>query len=185
MDYKEITNKIKPELEKIISFLEAEAAKLHTGRASVSLVENIIVDCFGSKLQLRQLGTISCPEPRQIVIQPWDKSYIEPIEKAIFAAGIRATPVVDKDVVRINLPPFTEEFRKIMLKQMAERSEEARQAIRRWRDEAWREVQDKARAGEIREDDKFRAKDELQKMVDEYNKKIDSLNEKKRKELEA
>ena len=113
--YKEIIDKIKPELDKATNFLERELGKIRTGRASPSLVEDIVVECFGQKFPLRQLGAISSPEPKQILIQPWDKSYIEGIVKALEQTGIGANPIVDKDVVRINLPPLSEEYRKNLL----------------------------------------------------------------------
>ena len=81
--YKEIIERIKPEMDKAVAFLERELAKIRTGRASISLVENIVVDCFGQKFPLQQLASISSPEPKTIVIQPWDKSYIEGIQKGI------------------------------------------------------------------------------------------------------
>ncbi|MDP3762452.1 MAG: ribosome recycling factor [bacterium] len=182
---KEVINKIKPELEKVIEFLDRELAKIRTGRASVSFVEDIIVDCFGSKMPLKQLGAISCPEPRQILIQPWDKSYMESIERALSSSNMGASPVVDKDVIRLTLPSMTEDFRKNMARVVSEKTENARQSIRRWREQAWKEIQEGTRAGKIREDDKFRAKDELQDLVEEYNKKIDALGERKKKELEG
>lgn len=185
MDHKDIINKIKPELDKALSFFEKELIKIRTGRASVALVEDVLVDCFGSKLPLKQLAAISCSGPRQLLIQPWDKSYLEPIEKSLSAGAMGALPVVDKDVLRITLPPLTEDFRKMLLRKISEISEETRQTIRRWRDDAWREAQDRARAGEIREDDKFRAKEELQKLVDDYNKKIEAAGERKKKEIES
>ena len=185
MDYKIIINKIKPEFDGTFSFAEKELAKIRTGRASVTLVEDIIVDCFGTKLPLKQLAALSCPEPRQILIQPWDKSYIEPIEKAFSSSPLGSSPIVDKDVLRLTLPPLTGELRKNLTKHVSDKCEEARQTIRRWRDEAWKEVQERARAGEVREDDKFRAKDELQKLVDEYNGKIETLGEKKKKDIEG
>ena len=100
-DYKEVINKIKPELEKVVSFLEKEVAGIRTGRANPSLVENIVVQCFGQSFPLKQLAAISCPAPREIVIQPWDKSYIEPIEKAISQSNLNVSPIVDKEVIRI------------------------------------------------------------------------------------
>lgn len=183
MEYKEIIEKIRPELEKVIRFLEGEVAKIRTGRASPSLVEDIQVDCFGQKLPLKQLAAISCPEPKQILIQPWDKSYIEGIEKALSQSSILASPIVDKEVIRINLPALTEEFRKNLLRVIAEKQEEARKTIRRWREEAWKEIQEGFKEGKIREDDKFRAKDELQELIDEYNKKTEDLGEKKKREI--
>jgi len=183
MEYKQILNKIKPELEKVMLFLSKEVDKIRTGRASASLVEDITVDCFGQKFPLKQLAAISTPEPKQIVVQPWDHSYIEPIEKGLANSGIGINPIVDKDIIRLTLPPMSEDYRKGLLRMLSEKQEEARKTVRYWRSEAWEEVQERAKAGEIREDDKFRAKDELQKLVDEYGKKIDEVGEKKKKEI--
>lgn len=183
--YQEIINKIEPELDKVINFLERELAKIHTGRASPSLVEDIIVECFGQKFPLKQLAAISSPEPKQILIQPWDKSYLEPIEKALSQSSLGTAPIIDKDLIRLSLPPLSEEYRKNLLRIISEKQEEAKKTIRRWREEAWSEVQKEFKEGKIREDDKFRAKDELQELVDEYNKKIEELGEKKKKEIES
>ncbi|MBU2544878.1 ribosome recycling factor [Patescibacteria group bacterium] len=183
MEYKEIIKKIKPEMDKVIAFLERELSKVRTGRSSVSLVEDIVVDCFGQKFPLKQLASISSPEPKQIIIQPWDKSYIEGIEKAISNSSLGTSPVVDKDIIRIFLPPLSDEYRRTLVRVLSEKQEEARKTIRHWRGEAWEQVQNETKTGEIREDDKFRAKDELQKVVDEYNKKVEEIGEKKEKEI--
>lgn len=183
MEYREIINKIKPELDKVVNFFEGEMAKIRTGRATPSLVEDVIADIFGQKMPLKQLGAISVPEPRQLIIQPWDKSYVEPIERALLQSNIGSSPVVDRDIIRINLPQITEEYRKNLAKILSEKEEEARKTIRKWREQAWGEIQEKTREGKIREDDKFKAKDELQKLVDEYVGKIENMGEKKRKEL--
>lgn len=185
MEYKEIINKIKPELDKVVAFFEGEMAKIRTGRATPSLIENVVVDIFGQKMPLKQLAAISSPEPRQLVVQPWDKSYVEPIEKALSQANIGSSPVVDRDTIRVNLPSITEEYRKNLVKILSEKEEEGRRTIRKWREEAWSEVQARAREGKIREDDKFKAKDDLQKMVDEYIGKIEQLGVKKKKEIES
>jgi len=181
--YQEIIKKIKPEIEKTISFLERELSKIRTGRATPSLVEDVVVDCFGQKLPLKQLAAISTPEAKQILIQPWDKSYIEGIVSSLEKTGIGANPIVDKDIIRINLPSLTEEYRRTLQRLISEKQEEARKTIRRWREEAWAEVQEKTKTGEVREDDKFRAKDELQEIIDENNKKIEDIGEKKKKEI--
>jgi len=183
--HQEIIDKIRPELDKVINFLERELAKIRTGRATPSLVEDIEVECFGQKFLLKQLATISAPELRQILIQPWDKSYLEPIQKALSQSTIGTSPIVDKDLVRLSLPPLTEEYRKNLLKILSEKMEEARKTIRRWREEAWDEIQEKTKEGEIREDDKFRAKDELQDLIDEYNQKIEEIGERKTKEISS
>ena len=181
--HQEIINKIKPELDKVINFLEGELAKIRTSRATPSLVEDVVVDCFGQKFPLKQLAAISTPEAKQILIQPWDKSYIEGIVQALGKTGIGANPIVDKDAIRLTLPLLTEDYRKDLLRLLSEKQEQARQTIRRWREQAWGEVQTGFKEGKIREDDKFRAKDELQELVDDYNKKIDDLGEKKKREI--
>ncbi len=183
INYKDIINKIRPECDKVMAFLEGELGKIRTGRANPSLVEDVVCDCFGQKFPLKQLAAISVPEPKQILIQPWDKSYIEGIVKSLENTGAGANPIVDKDIIRINLPPLNEEYRKELLRLLSQKQEDARKTIRRWREEAWAEIQEGQRAGKIREDDKFRGKDELQKLVDEYNEKIDGLGEKKKKEV--
>lgn len=183
VNYKDIINKIKPELEKTISFLERELAKIRTGRASPSLVEDVLCDCFGEKFPLKHLAAISIPEPRQILIQPWDKSYLEGIVAALEKTGVGANPIVDKDTIRIVLPALTEEYRKNLLRLVIEKQEEARQILRRWRDKIWSEIQEKTRKGEIREDDKYRAKDELQELIDDYNERMDEIVDKKKKEI--
>ena len=173
MDYKEIIKKIEPELDKVINFLERELIKLRTGQASPSLVEDIMVDYMGAKLSIKQLAAISSSGPRHITIQPWDKSSIEAIEKAISQSGLGLTPIVEKEVIRVSVPALTEEHRQNLLKVLAEKTEQARQTVRRWREYAWREIQEGFRRGEIREDDKYRGKDELQKLIDQYNEKVD------------
>ncbi|MBU4298783.1 ribosome recycling factor [Patescibacteria group bacterium] len=183
MDHKEIINKIKPELAKVINFLEKELAKFRTSRATPSLVEDVIVECFGQKFPLKQLALVSIPEPRQLLIQPWDKSYLEGIVRALERTGTGANPIVDKDAVRVNLPPLTQEYRKDLLRLISQKQEEAKKTVRRWREEAWAELQGKFKEGKIREDDKFRGKDELQELVDEYNKKIEEIGERKKKEI--
>lgn len=183
MGYKEVVNKVRPEMDKVVVFFEGELAKFRTGRANPSLVEDVVVDCFGQKFPLKQLAAISVPEPKQISIQPWDKSYIEGIVSALQKTGVGSNPVVDREAIRVNLPPMTDEYRKELSRIISGKQEESRQTIRRWREQAWEEVQEQAKAGKIREDDKFRAKDDLQKMVDEYNKKIEDLGEKKKKEI--
>jgi ribosome recycling factor len=183
VNYKDIINKIKPELDKVLSFLDRELAKIRTGRATPALVEDVVVECFGQKFPLKQLAAISVPEPKQILIQPWDKSYIEGICQALEKTGIGANPIVDKEAIRINLPPLSQEYRKDLEHLISEKEEQARQTIRRWRQAAWDEIQEGYKEGKIREDDKFRAKDELQDLIDEYNEKIEEIGEKKKKEI--
>jgi ribosome recycling factor len=183
MEYKEIINKMKPELDKAIAYFERELSKIHTGRASSAIVEDLVVDCFGQKMPLKQLAMISVPEPRQIVIQPWDKSYFEGIQNAIAQSQLGLSPIADQNVIRIMMPDLTSDYRQSLAKVIARTQEEARQTIRRLRDQAWSEVQRKEREGEIREDDKFKAKDDLQELIDDFAKKIEEIGDRKKKEI--
>jgi ribosome recycling factor len=183
MEYKEIIKRSRPEMDKAIAYFERELSKIHTGRASAAIVEDLVVDCFGQKMPLKQLAMISIPEPRQIVIQPWDKSYFEGIQNAIKQSQLGLAPIADQNVIRISMPDLTSDYRQGLVKVISRIQEEARQAVRRLRDQVWSEVQKKEREGEVREDDKFKAKDELQKLVDEYGKKIEESGERKKKEI--
>jgi len=181
--YQEIIQGIKPEFDKAIDYFVKELVKIRTGQASPSLVEDVSVDFSGQTMPLKQLAAISCPDRRSIVIQPWDTTYIRPIEQALMKSRIGLSPVVDKNLIRIQLPPLTREFRQTLEKLLGEKSEEAKQTIRRWREGAWSDIQAEARNGNIREDDKFRGKEELQKLIDDYNQKIEELAERKKKEI--
>ncbi|MDP4007070.1 MAG: ribosome-recycling factor [bacterium] len=181
---KGILEKIKPEFVNAVEFFRHEAAKIRTGQASPALVEDVLVDIAGQQLPIRQLGGISLPERRQILIQPWDTSYLGPMEKALLKASLGTSPVVEGKVLRITLPQVTQEYRQTLLKLLAEKAELSKQTLRKWRDEAWGEIQESERRGDIREDDKFKGKEELQRLVDEYSGKVDELVEKKKKEVE-
>lgn len=183
MTHKELIDKAKPEFERAFKFLESELAKIRTSRASPALVEDIEVSAFGSKFTIKQLGAISAPQTNQIVIQPWDTSYIEPIEKAIAQSGLGMSTAVDKNVIRLNLPLLTEEYRLSLGKNLNEKGEQTKQVMRKLRDDVWNKIQAAQKDKLISEDDKFRGKDELQKVVDDYNEKIKNLVEKKKNEL--
>lgn len=181
--YKEIIEKIKPELEKAILALKRDVQTMRTGRPLPTLIENIEITYYGQKMVLKQIASISIVGPREIFIQPWDKDAILLIEKAIFDSGLGLNPIVEKEGVRLVFPPLSEEMRKELLKILNERLERTRRTIRKWRDEAWWEVQKAVREGKIREDDKFRAKNELQKLVEEYIGKVEEIGELKKKEI--
>jgi len=183
MTYKEFIDKVKPEFEKSYKFLEGELAKIRTSRASPALVEDIPVSAFGSSFTIKQLGAISTPSVNQIAIQPWDTSYIEPIEKAISQSGLGMSCSVDKNLIRLNLPMLTEEYRLSLGKVLNEKAEQAKQVMRRQREDTWNKIQTAQKDKLISEDEKFRGKDELQKVVDDYQEKIKNLVEKKKNEL--
>lgn len=166
-----------------LDHFKGEAAKLRTGRANATLVEDVSVDYYGSKTPLKQVASITVPEPRLIVIQPWDQGSIQAIAEAIRTSDLGLNPADDGHVIRLALPPLTEDRRKELVKTLNARAEDARMSIRSIREDAWKDIQDLEKAGEISEDDKFRGKDELQKEVDKWNAEIESVRKKKEEEI--
>lgn len=183
--YQQIIDNIKPEMDKVIDFTTKKLGSFRTGRASPALVENIQVDCFGQVMPISQLGSISVPSARQLSIQSWDVTYLPLIEKAILNEASGLSPATVGESIMINLPQMSEELRKEIIKSVSQVNDDAKKTIRKYRDEAWGEIQNKTREGLIREDDKFKGKDKLQDLVDVYNKKIDELIERKKKEIEG
>jgi ribosome recycling factor len=181
--YQEIIEKIKPELAKTVDYFQNELKKIRTSRPSTALVEDIGVNIFGKKMPLKSLGQISFGEGREVVIRPWDASYLEAIEKAVLNSPLNMSPVVEKEQIRIRFSDLTKETRKNLVVLLGEKTEDARKAIRHWRTEAWKEIQDEFAKSEITEDDKYRGKDKLQELIDEYNEKIAQLSEEKKKEI--
>ena len=181
--YKDIINKIKPNLNKTIEYLKNELLGLQVGRATPNLLENLEIDAYDQKMPLKDLAAIQTPEPRSMIIRPWDKDIIKKIESAIRSSNLKLSPVVDNDFIRLTIPPLSEERRKEIAKILQEKVEECRISIRRNREDIWREIQNLEQAKEISEDNKFKAKDELQKIIDDYNKKIEEIKEKKEKEI--
>jgi len=176
-------DKLKREFEGAIEYLKNELKSLQIGRATPSLVENLEVDCYGQKMTLKQIAAIQVPEPRVIAIRPWDKSSLQAIEKAISQSKLNLNPIVEGDTVRLNIPSLNEDRRRELAKIVGERAEECHINVRRHREEAWKEIQTAEQAGKISEDDRFRAKEKLQKLVDEYNDKIDALKKSKEEEI--
>ena len=181
--YQEIIKSVKPNLDKVLEKIKQEISVLRTGQASPSLLENVVVDCYNSKMALIQLAAINVRDARLLIVQPWDKTIIKNIEKAIVGSIPGLSSAVDGDIIRVNLPSPSEETRKELVKSLHQKLEEGRILIRLARENAWKQIQDSAQAGKIREDDKFRGKEELQKLVDEYNNKIKEMGEKKEKDI--
>lgn len=182
--YKEQIESIKPEFEKALNYVTQKLMSVRTGRANPALVENTLVDVFGSKMPLKQLAAISIAQPKKLRVEPWDKSYIEPIARAI-QANTALSPVTDSNGVWISMPELTEDVRKDMIRTVGQIDDSAKKTIRKYKDETWSAIQKLEKEGQISEDNKFKAKDELQKVVDSYNQKIDELVKNKKKELEA
>lgn len=181
--FKEAINRKKPDIEKSIEHFKDELSQIRTGRASTALVESLMVDYYGAKSPLKQVASISTPEPRTIMISPWDKDNLVNIEKAIRESQLNLNPNNDGKVVRINIPALTEERRKELLKVVGQKAEEARIALRKHREDVWEEIQKMEKEGKIGEDDKFLGKDKLQEMIDEYNAKIEEIKTKKEEDV--
>ncbi|MFH1551490.1 MAG: ribosome recycling factor [bacterium] len=181
--YKEKIKRLKISFNKTIEYLKGELSGLQAGRATPSLIENLEVDCYNQRLPLKQLASIQTPEPQSIIIRPWDKEIIKDIERAINQSRLGLSLIAEDEFIRIKIPPLSEERRKELVKIVQEKVEESRISIRRHREQVWKEVQSMEQAKEISEDNKFRARDELQKIVDEYNKKIEEMEKKKTEEM--
>jgi ribosome recycling factor len=179
----QIISKAKPEMEKALERLKEEIGKLRTGRANPSMVENLPVDYYGGKSPLKQVASITIPEPRLIVIQPWNKDNLIDIEKAISEAGLGLNPTNDGQVIRIAIPQLNEERRTDLVKVLGKYAEAARVSVRQAREAAWDELQEQVKSGKLGEDDKFRGKEQLQKLVDEYNREIEEIRGRKEKEI--
>lgn len=179
----QIITKAKPAMEKAIERFREEIGKLRTGRANPAMVENLMIDYYSSKSPLKQIASINIPEPRLIVIAPWSKDNLVDIEKAINEAQLGFNPTNDGQVIRIAIPALNEERRVELVKVLGKDAEAARVAVRQAREEIWDEIQEMVKLGQLGEDSKFSGKEKLQKIVDEYNSKIEEVREKKEKEV--
>ena len=180
---KDVLKTFECELTDAKEWFYAEITSLRTGRATPALVEDLLVDSYGAKTPLKHIASISTPDARSLVIQPWDKGALEAIGKAIENSSLNFAPIADGDHIRLTLPQLTEERRKDLLKILNGKAEEVRMKTRRARDETWKEIQQSQKDKVISEDEKFRVKDELQKKMDGFNTELESTREKKEREI--
>ncbi|MDR2747579.1 MAG: ribosome recycling factor [Treponema sp.] len=170
-------------MKKTLASLKEGFASLRTGRASASLFDKIRVDYYGEKSPLNQVANISIPEARLIVIQPWDKNLIGEIEKAIRSSELSLNPSNDGKVIRINIPPLTEERRKELVKLAKAQAEQSRVAVRNIRRDGNEELKKLLKDGELTEDEESKYGEELQKLTDGYISKLNQTLEEKEKEI--
>ncbi|MGN0739934.1 MAG: ribosome recycling factor [Treponema sp.] len=170
-------------MDKTISALKDSFNAIRTGRASAAIFDKVRVDYYGTKSPLSQVATISVPEARSIIIQPFDKSLISEIEKAIQIADLGLNPSNDGKVIRISIPPLTQERRKELIKQAKGIAETSRTAIRNIRRDGNDDLKKQQKSGEITEDDLKKMEDELQKTTDKYIAEINSIYDAKEKEI--
>ena len=181
--YDQITNKLKQRMDKTVENLNEEFKKIRSGRANASLVEGVIVEYYDNRLPLKQLATISVPEPRLILIQPWDKGALSVIEKAFRKSDLMLNPNNDGKVIRINIPPLTGERRQELVKVAKGKAEDARIAIRNIRRDGNDEVKSAEKKGEMSEDNSKKAMEEIQKITDNYIESINKLLHNKEAEI--
>jgi ribosome recycling factor len=170
-------------MKKTVLSLKDGFGSLRTGRASAALFDKIRVDCYGDKSPLNQVANISIPEARLIVIQPWDKGLIGEIEKAIRSSELSLNPSNDGKVIRIAIPPLTEERRKELVKIAKNQAEQSRVAVRNIRRDGNDELKKQLKEGELTEDEERTAGEELQKLTDNYITKVNQVLEDKEKEI--
>jgi ribosome recycling factor len=170
-------------MQKSIDALKNDLKKIRTGRASLSILDDIRVDYYGTLTPLYQMASLSTPESRLITIQPWDVSVIKDVEKAILKSDLGLTPSNDGKVIRISIPPLTEERRKQLVKVIYKKSEEHKISVRNVRRDTNDLLKSLKKDGEISEDDAFKAQDQVQKITDEHIKLIDDVCKNKEKEI--
>lgn len=170
-------------MNKAIAVLENDLASIRAGRANPAILDKISVEYYGAQTPLAQVGTISVPEARSLVIQPWDVSILKEIEKAILASDIGITPNNDGKMIRLNFPPLTEERRKELSKGISKRGEEGKVAIRNIRRDSLEQFKKQKKDGEITEDDLKGLEDKIQKLTDKFVKEIDTIIAAKTKEI--
>ncbi|UCF20587.1 MAG: ribosome recycling factor [Gemmatimonadota bacterium] len=178
-----IAKETRARMEKAVDALRREFASVRTGKASPALLEHIRVEAYESHMPLEQLATISAPEPRLLVVQPWDKNLMGVIEKGIQAADLGLNPSNDGTVIHVPIPPLNEERRLELVKRLHKIAEESRVSLRAARRAANDEIKTKSKTGEISEDEGHRLLQEMQELTDEFTKKVEALLEAKEAEV--
>jgi ribosome recycling factor len=174
---------VEPKMQRAVEAMERDFAGIRTGRASTSIVERIVVDYYGTSTPLNQLAGISTPDPHLIVIQPWDRGAVAAIEKAITKSDIGLVPNVDGTVVRIHVPPLSEERRHELVKQVRRRLEDARVEVRNFRREAADALKHALRDGTLGQDEEHRELESLQRLTDSFIETAEARGERKEAEI--
>jgi len=182
-DSKSFETLLKLQLEPPLKHYEKELASIRTGRASVALLENIKVDAYGQLMALKEVATLGAPEPRLLTIQPWDKTIIGEIEKAVQTSDIGASPINDGSIIRIQLPQMSTSRREELLKLLGKKTEDCKVTVRNVRKDFHNEVRDADKKHIISEDFAKRLADLLQKVTDQWIEKIDQIHNKKAAEI--
>ncbi len=179
----DVLSETKSDMEKSVDALAKELKRIRTGRASLALLDGIMVDYYGSPTPINQLATLSIPEARQILIQPWDSQALQDIERAILKSELGLTPSNDGKLIRIVLPPLTEERRRELVKIVKKMAEEFKVQVRNHRREANEMLKEMKKGKEITEDDLHRGQEQVQKITDEFTARLDAVAADKEKEI--
>ena len=177
------TDDLKRRMHGAVEALKHDLTGLRTGRASVALVEPVHVEVYGANMPLNQVATVSVPEPRMLSVQVWDRSNVQPVEKAIRNAGLGINPIVDGQVIRLPIPELTEERRKELVKVARGLAEEGKVALRNIRRDGMDHLKQDEKKHEISEDERKRLEHDVQKLTDDTIKEIDDLADAKEKEI--
>jgi ribosome recycling factor len=183
MPIQAILNDAQQRMRKAVEHLQHQLSRVRTGRASVALLDGLRVNYYGTPTPLQQVGSISIPEPRLIVIQPWERSLLGEIEKVIKASDLGLNPTNDGAVIRIPIPPLTEERRKEIVKSCWKMAEEAKVAVRQVRRDALEHLKKAEKDEGFSEDDRRRAEDDVQRLTDRFIKEIDEIAKRKEHEI--
>ena len=173
----------KPEFAKAVEHFKNELATIRTGRATPALIENILVDAYGAKTPIKQLGSINVADAKSMTVEAWDKSLLKGVEKAIAAANLGLGTADEGNFIRVSVPPMTEESRKDLVKLLKDKTENARIAVRNTRDKIKENIVQQEKNKEITEDDKYRFQKDLDELTGKYNDEIKELSEAKEKEI--
>jgi ribosome recycling factor len=179
----EIFSECRGKMDKSVDALKKDFKRIRTGRASTALLEGIKVDCYDTQMPIDQVASLSIPESRLITIKPWDQSIIGEIEKSILKSELGLTPMNDGKIIRISIPPLTEERRKELAKLAKKMAEESKIAIRNHRREANEMLKELKTEKEISEDEMYKSQDDVQKLTDDFIKKVDEITSEKEKEI--
>ncbi len=179
----DIYKDVESQMQKVVEALKHDFAGIRTGRASVGLLDGITVEYYGTQTPLNQVATLSVPESSLIVIQPWDVSVIKQIEKALLRSDLGITPSNDGKVIRLAIPPLTEERRKELAKLVKKRAEEKKVVIRQIRRDANEHLKNREKEKELTEDQRHQGQEKVQKLTDQFIQKIDDATAQKEKEV--
>lgn len=179
----DLLSAINPELQSVVEFLKQDISSLRTGRANAGMIENVSVEAYDSRSPLSSLASITVPDARSLLVDPWDKSILKNVEKGILEANLGLNPAIQGQQIRISIPAPTEETRKGLVKMLGEKLEHARKSVRNVREEAKVAILKAEKDKELSEDEKYKLLEQLDKAAANINEKIKQIGEEKEKEI--